>query len=93
MDLILKTVAENEKKRVEAEEKTRSEFAELRKVIESRLPVVGKKVEEMGSALETLSVKVELMEGSVVKQGGEQQGQSTPWLAGKRLPFSPNSTA
>lgn len=93
MDLILKTVAENEKKRVEAEEKTRSEFAELRKVIESRLPVVEKKVEEMGSALETLSVKVELMEGSVVKQGGEQQGQSTPWLAGKRLPFSPNSIA
>lgn len=55
--------------------------------------MVEKKVEEMGSALETLSVKVELMEGSVVKQGGEQQGQSTPWLAGKRLPFPPNSTA
>uniref|UniRef100_A0A0D3FIA1 Uncharacterized protein n=1 Tax=Oryza barthii TaxID=65489 RepID=A0A0D3FIA1_9ORYZ len=47
LDLLLKTIEENEKKRVEAEESTRGDLAELKKMVEQRLPKVEKKVEEL----------------------------------------------
>lgn len=84
LDLLLKTIAENEKKRVEAEERVRGDFAELRKTIETRLPVVEKKVEELGSAVGDLSVKVEHIEHTLSKTA--QTSDGTQWLAGKRDP-------
>lgn len=45
LDLLLKKMEENERKRAEAEERTRADLAELKKVVEARLPLVEKRVE------------------------------------------------
>lgn len=63
LDVLLKLVEGNEKKRVEADERTRAEYQELKKTVESRIPVVEKKVEELSEALLKLNLKVNRLEG------------------------------
>lgn len=69
LDLLLKKMEENERKRAEAEERTRADLAELKKVVEARLPLVEKRVEEVASVVGSLSTKVENMDGTLLKQG------------------------
>uniref|UniRef100_A0A0E0GY32 Uncharacterized protein n=1 Tax=Oryza nivara TaxID=4536 RepID=A0A0E0GY32_ORYNI len=68
LDLLLKTMAENEKKREEAEARTRAVFAELKLSLDVRLPAVEKKVETLNTVCKTLSAKVEQLEGSIALQ-------------------------
>lgn len=68
LDLLLKTMAENEKKREEAEARTRADFAELKLSLDVRLPAVEKKVETLNTVCKTLSAKVEQLEGSIALQ-------------------------
>lgn len=70
LDLPLKVVEENEKKRVEAEARTRADLAELNRVVEARLPQVERRVDDLSSVLGSLSTKVEHLEGTVQKQDG-----------------------
>uniref|UniRef100_A0A0E0LVN7 Uncharacterized protein n=1 Tax=Oryza punctata TaxID=4537 RepID=A0A0E0LVN7_ORYPU len=64
-DLLLKTIAENEKKRMAAEDRTRADLLDLKSAVEGRLPVVEKKVEDLNSALGVLSTKVEQLESNL----------------------------
>lgn len=68
LDLLLKMMAENEKKREEAEARTRADFAELKLSLDVRLPAVEKKVETLNTVCKTLSAKVEQLEGSIALQ-------------------------
>uniref|UniRef100_A0A0D3H1Y9 Uncharacterized protein n=1 Tax=Oryza barthii TaxID=65489 RepID=A0A0D3H1Y9_9ORYZ len=63
-------VEENEKKRVEAEARTRADLAELKRVVEAGLPQVERRVDDLSSVLGSLSTKVEHLEGTVQKQDG-----------------------
>lgn len=95
LDLLLRTMEENErkrevaeKKREEAKERARKDFSDLKKVFEVRIPLVEKKVEELGASVQTLSDKVTHIEGTIFKQENPQEptGQESSWLAGKRDP-------
>ncbi|XP_052157715.1 uncharacterized protein LOC127775508 [Oryza glaberrima] len=83
LDLLLKVVEENERKRVAVEERTRADFADLKKMVEARLPVVEKKVETLSVSVQSLSQKVELMEGSMLKYEPPTEGigNNASWLA------------
>ncbi|XP_015698587.1 uncharacterized protein LOC102708299 [Oryza brachyantha] len=76
LDLLLKTIEENEKKRVEAEERNRADLVSLKLAMEIRVPEVEKKVEELSVSLGELSHKVEHLEGNMLLQLKEQQGYS-----------------
>nr|CAE03017.3 OSJNBa0091D06.2 [Oryza sativa Japonica Group] len=67
-DLLLKTISDNEKKRVEGEERTRAEYLELRKTVESRIPAVEKKAETLGESVQSLNAKVDHLEGNLLRQ-------------------------
>lgn len=95
----MKTIAENEKKREAADERTRAEYLELKKVVEAKIPEVEKKVEDLNTALISLSDKVEHLEDTVMQQarGGASRkikdeqfsinrSTSTQFLQGKRDP-------
>lgn len=69
LDLLLKTLEENEKRRVEAEDRARVDLADLKKAIEARLLQVEKKVNDICSFVTSLSTKVEQLEGTVARQG------------------------
>jgi hypothetical protein len=88
LDLLLKVVEENERKRVAAKERTRADFADLKKMVEARLPVVEKKVETLSVSVQSLSQKVELMEGSMLKSEPPTEGigNNASWLVSKRDP-------
>lgn len=95
LDLLLKTIEENEKRRVEAEERSRADLMELKKNLEVRIPLVEKKVDELGGTFQDLNKKVDLLESSITKKyeeipsGIPLQGspsQDTSWLVGKRDP-------
>lgn len=101
LDVLLRTIEENEKKRMEAEARTRDDLADLKKMVEICLPKMEEKVEKLSESVQTLSHKVELMEGGAIKQetAADASAQGTPWLHGKRnpppispSPFSPDST-
>uniref|UniRef100_A0A0D3GPR3 Uncharacterized protein n=1 Tax=Oryza barthii TaxID=65489 RepID=A0A0D3GPR3_9ORYZ len=90
LDLLLRTMEENErkrevaeKKREEAKERARKDFLDLKKVFEVRIPLVEKKVEELGASVQTLSDKVTHIEGTIFKQENPQEptGQESSWLA------------
>lgn len=66
-DLLLKTIAENERKREEAEVRTRAEYLDLKKTVESRIPAVEKRVDELGTSLQSLNTKVDHLEGTVLR--------------------------
>uniref|UniRef100_A0A0E0KGP0 Uncharacterized protein n=1 Tax=Oryza punctata TaxID=4537 RepID=A0A0E0KGP0_ORYPU len=68
LDLLLKTVEENKKRRVEAKERARVDFVGLKVVVEGRLPQVEKKVSDLGKVLGVLSTKVEQLESTVSRQ-------------------------
>lgn len=75
LDVLLKLVEGNEKKRVEADERTRAEYQELKKTVESRIPVVEKKVEELSEALLELNLKVNRLEGQMQRTVKEEVPQ------------------
>lgn len=66
-DLLLKTIAENERKREEAEVRTRAEYLDLKKTVESRIPAVEKRVDELGTSHQSLNTKVDHLEGTVLR--------------------------
>lgn len=68
LDLLLKMVEENEKKRVVADERTRAEYLELKKMVESRIPAVERKVEDIGEAFQAMNTKVDLIESTLQRQ-------------------------
>lgn len=68
LDVLLRTIEENEKKRMEAEARTREDLADLKKMVEIRLPKMEEKVEKLSESVQTLCHKVELMEGGAIKQ-------------------------
>lgn len=68
LDLLLKTIEENEKRRVEAEERSRADLMELKKNLEVRIPLVEKKVDELGGTFQDLNKKVDLLESSITKK-------------------------
>lgn len=72
IDMLLKLVEGNEKKRVEADERTRAEYQELKKTVESRIPVVEKKVEDLGAVVQELNQKVDRLEGQLRQPKDEQ---------------------
>lgn len=80
-DLLLKMIAENEKKRVEAEDRTRADLKELKGAVEGRLPQVEKRVEDLSSALVVLNSKVEQLENQVPRV--TQDDKTTTRGAGK----------
>ncbi|XP_066160673.1 uncharacterized protein [Oryza sativa Japonica Group] len=102
LDLLLRTMEENEKKREEVDGRTRTDFADLKKSLEVRLPAVEKKVEILSSDLATLNHKVQQLESSIQRQpsGDEFAGKvttavlpkeelnyhSTPFIKGQRDP-------
>lgn len=71
LDLLLKTMAENEKKRVAAEERNRADLLDLKAAVDGRLPQVEKRVEDLSTALGELNTKVEQIEGKV-RDAGEK---------------------
>lgn len=66
-DLLLKTIVENEKEREAAEERTRTEYWKLKKTVEAKIPVV-EKVEELSEPFQSLSDKIEQLEGTMLQQ-------------------------
>nr|AAG46155.1 putative polyprotein [Oryza sativa Japonica Group] len=100
-DLLFKTIADNEKKRMEAEERTRADYLELKKTVEGRIPAMEKKVEELGESLQSLSTKVEQLEGNTMRQvkfepfsaasaSGVQGGAKEEQFGGVAGMFTPN---
>lgn len=79
LDLLLKTMAENEKKRVSAEERNRADLLDLKAAVDGRLPQVEKRVEDLSTALGELNTKVEQIEGKV-RDAGEKM---TTWTREK----------
>lgn len=75
-DLLLKTIAENEKKRVAAEDRTRSDLLELKAAVDGRLPQVEKRVEDLNSALNDLNTKVEQLEGNLSRTAQEEKARN-----------------
>lgn len=74
LDLLLKTMEENEKKRAEAEERSRLDLKDLKAAVEARLPQVEKQVVDLHASLGNLSAKVEQMESSLLKQSRGDKG-------------------
>ncbi|XP_066168591.1 uncharacterized protein [Oryza sativa Japonica Group] len=89
LDLLLKSMAENEKKREEAEARMRADFAELKKSLEIRLPAVEKKVDDLGIDLVALSNKVEQLEHNPNQppSGDEFAGKVTTVALPKKEPI------
>lgn len=73
LDLLLRKMEENEKKRVAAEERSRADLAQLKSAMEARLPQVEKRVDDIASVVSTLSQKVEQLEGALQKFGEDDQ--------------------
>lgn len=86
LDLLLKTLEENEKKREQAETRARADLADFKKAMEARLPQVEQKVNDINSVVATLSTKVEQLEGSMLRQGRQEKGA----VDAKEDPFSPS---
>lgn len=75
-DLLLKTIAENERKREEAEVRSRAEYLDLKKTVESRIPAVEKRVDELGTSLQSLNTKVDHLEGlCCARQSGTESSR------------------
>nr|ABA99807.1 retrotransposon protein, putative, unclassified [Oryza sativa Japonica Group] len=72
LDLPLRTMEENERKREESEERSINDFANLKKVIEVRIPQVEKKVEELRVSVQTLS------DGAWGSSPGDRAGPPLP---------------
>lgn len=68
LDLLLKTLEDNKKKRMEAEERNRMDMKELKAVVEARLPQVEKQVVDLHASMGNLSVKVEQLESALLRQ-------------------------
>lgn len=84
-DLLFKTIAENERKREEAEVRTRAEYLDLKKSVESRIPAVEKRVEDLGASLQSLSTKVEHLEGSLMRHTKLEPDASTAKTGGSGI--------
>lgn len=96
LDLLLNMLEDFEKKREEAETRSREDMADLKVAVKARLPQVEKKVSDLGLVLVSLSSKVEQLEESVGKSNRRDKGAaevkdeqfvaspSTPFIQGKR---------
>lgn len=73
LDLLLQLVEGNEKKRVEADERTRAEYLDLKRTVEARIPVVEKKVDKLGAAFQELSTKVDVLESKICPTSPKQE--------------------
>lgn len=67
LDLLLQLVEGNEKKQVEADERTRAEYQDLKRTVESRIPAVEKRVDELGAAFQELNLKVDKLESKMMQ--------------------------
>uniref|UniRef100_A0A0D9YSA5 Uncharacterized protein n=1 Tax=Oryza glumipatula TaxID=40148 RepID=A0A0D9YSA5_9ORYZ len=68
LDLLLKTLEENERKRAEAEDRNRADLKELRAAMEAKLPHVEKQVVELHATMGDLSVKVKKLKNALLRQ-------------------------
>lgn len=90
-DVLLKTIAENEKKRMAAEDRTREDLMELKAMVEGRLPQVEKRVEDLNSALGKLNSKVEHLEKQLPRAMNTNEEVAAA-SAGFRTPASAQGT-
>ena len=83
IDMLLKLVEGNEKKRVEADERTRAEYQDLKRTVESRIPVVEKKVDDLGVAFQELNTKVDRLEDQLRRHPKEEVNTTPHGAPGK----------
>lgn len=68
LDLLLKTLEEHEKRRLEAEERGRTDLLELKGAVEARLPKDEKRIQDLNTLVGNLSAKVEQLESGAQHQ-------------------------